>query len=246
MASENKYDDEHFFRNFELFAHKTRLEGDDSIRKRQLQLLPDLKGANALDLGCGNGWFSKEAFKRGAASIVGFDISTRMIARANEVNADERASFRVGDLETIDLPDTPTYDLCHSTFAFHYIVAMERLFQRIHKSLKPGGVMVFSVMHPVASSSREHDFKYDDDGPYWRMENYFTEGTRLSTVIEAATVFIQHRTLETYINTIINTGFRLDKIVEWTPTDQEIKDHPEVAIERIRPRFLYVKATKNV
>eukprot|EP01133_Synstelium_polycarpum_P018962 gene18962-22699_t len=167
-----------------------------------------------------------------------------MIARANEQNSDERVCFRVGDLETIELPETPTYELCHSTLAIHYVVSLERLLKEIHKSLKPGGVLVFTVMHPIATSSSDHKVMYDDKGPYWRVENYHNEGTRTTNFLGASTVNIQHRTTETYINTVIDTGFRLDRIIEWTPTDQEIKDHPDIADQRTRPRFLMVRASK--
>eukprot|EP01133_Synstelium_polycarpum_P018965 gene18965-22702_t len=209
-------------------------------------MLPDLKGAKVLDLGCGDGGhFVKEALSRGAVAVEGVDISGRMIARANVLNNDERVCFRVDDLETIEMPDTPTYDLCHSTLVIHYVVAMERLLKQIHKSLKPGGSLVFTAVHPIATSTTNYGFKCDEDGPFCRVENYHNEGTRLSNFVGEVPISIQHRTMETFINTVITSGFRLDKIVEWTPTDQEIEDHPYLAAERIRPRFLIIRASKN-
>jgi ubiquinone/menaquinone biosynthesis C-methylase UbiE len=52
-------------------------------------MLPaSLTGAKFLDLGCGFGWASRWARKRGAAEVLGVDLSENMLAKAREFPAD--------------------------------------------------------------------------------------------------------------------------------------------------------------
>eukprot|EP01133_Synstelium_polycarpum_P007318 gene7318-8518_t len=169
-----------------------------------------------------------------------------MIARAKELNSHDNISYRLDDLESFVLSADDSFDVVHSNLVIQYVVALERMFKEIYKSLKSGGSLLFTVQHPIATaSSIDHNFKSDQDGVFWRVSDYHIEGTHRSNYIGAATVDTQHYTMATYINTIIGCGFRLDRIVEWTPTDQEIIEHPDLAVERIRPRFLMIKALKN-
>jgi hypothetical protein len=54
----------------------------------------------------------------------------------------------------------------------------------------------------------------------------------------------QHRTIGTYLNLLIRCGFRIDHVEEWGPTAAQIAAHPEWAVERDRPPFLLVAATR--
>src|SRR5262245_55813919 len=54
----------------------------------QLAMCGDVRGLNVLDLGCGNGYFSR-ALARLGARVTGIDISPRMIAHAREQEAAE-------------------------------------------------------------------------------------------------------------------------------------------------------------
>ena len=55
----------------------------------------------------------------------------------------------------------------------------------------------------------------------------------------------QHRTVGTYLNLLIGAGFRLDHVEEWGPTREQIAAHPEWSVERDRPPFLLVAATRG-
>jgi len=48
------------------------------------QLLGEATGLNILDVACGEGIYTRKLKKRGAATILGVDVSTRMIELAQE------------------------------------------------------------------------------------------------------------------------------------------------------------------
>ena len=92
----------------------------------------------------------------------------------------------------------------------------------------PRGSFVFSAEHPL----------YTEPGP-----DYLDEGPRTTDWL-AEGVVRQHRTLATYVNLLIDTGFTLRRIEEWGPTRAEIAAHPEWKIDHRRPSFLPVSAQR--
>ncbi len=54
----------------------------------------------------------------------------------------------------------------------------------------------------------------------------------------------QHRTLGALVNTLIDAGFTLRRLIEWGPTDAQIATLPALAEERDRPMMLLVSARK--
>jgi 2-polyprenyl-3-methyl-5-hydroxy-6-metoxy-1,4-benzoquinol methylase len=80
--AQNIYDDEVFFKaNSHLERSLNGLEGAPEWPALRA-MLPELAGLRVLDLGCGFGWFSRWAAESGAASVLGIDLSERMLARA--------------------------------------------------------------------------------------------------------------------------------------------------------------------
>ena len=73
---------------------------------RQLQpLFPPLEGKAVLDLGCGYGWHCKYASEQGAASVLGLDLSERMVAEARQRCAAANIAYRVCGVEEYEYPD---------------------------------------------------------------------------------------------------------------------------------------------
>ena len=81
---ENKYDDNIFFQKYSQMSRSQQgLAGAgewETLRK----LLPDFKDKRVLDLGCGYGWHCIYAMEHGASSVVGVDISHKMLEVAKE------------------------------------------------------------------------------------------------------------------------------------------------------------------
>ena len=107
-----------------------------------------VRGAKALDFGCGTGRSTR--FLRGLGfDVAGIDISEPMLARARE--RDPRGEYRLvpdGDLGGLE---ADTYDLVLSAFTFDNIPTRERkvaLFRSLRRSLKPGGRIVSLVSSP--------------------------------------------------------------------------------------------------
>src|SRR5262245_53936637 len=68
-----------------------------------LQLIGDVKGKRVLDVGCGDGHYTRILRKAGAAEVVGIDISDRMIKLAREQEARQSLGieYRVEDARIV-------------------------------------------------------------------------------------------------------------------------------------------------
>ncbi len=175
----NVYDDKAFF---EAYAQMPRSR--DGLRAagewHQLQaLIPPLQGKAVLDLGCGYGWHSRYAAERGAGSVLGIDSSERMIREARRRSAAGSISYRVCALEEYEYPKD-TYDFVLSNLVLHYIADLDSIFQKVFRTLKPGGFFLFNIEHPVFTAGINEDWIYGQDGApsAWPVDNYFYPGER--------------------------------------------------------------------
>jgi SAM-dependent methyltransferase len=146
--AQNIYDNPDFFAGYSQLPWQMHgLDGAPewpSIRT----MLPDLAGKRVVDLGCGFGWASRWMRGQGAASVLGLDLSQKMIERAKAGTADAAIVYRIADLETLDLRET-AFDLAYSALTFHYIQDFGRLVRVIHKALVAGGHLIFTIEHPI-------------------------------------------------------------------------------------------------
>jgi hypothetical protein len=84
----------------------------------------------------------------------------------------------------------------------------------------------------------------DTGRKYWKLEDYQKEGLRSKPWFVDG-VEKQHRTMTTYINMLLGTGFELTNFNEWCPTVKELDDCPEWETELVRPMFLLIGAVKE-
>ena len=54
-----------------------------------------------------------------------------------------------------------------------------------------------------------------------------------------------HRTVGTYVNTLIDSGFTIAKLCEPQPTQELLDKHPEWQNETRRPMLLLIAAVKH-
>lgn len=241
---ENKYDDDIFFKKYsEMNRSKEGLNGAGEWSELQ-KVLPDFKGKRVLDLGCGYGWHCLYAAQNGAKSVLGIDISEKMLAAAEEKNSHERISYRCCAMEDLDFANQ-TFDVVISSLAFHYVKDFGGLAEKISRWIAPGGDFVFSVEHPVFTSYGTQDWYYDAEGNilHFPVDRYYYEGKR-DAVFLGEHVTKYHRTLTTYLNTLLNHGFVLRHIIEPQPPE-DMLDLPGMKDEMRRPMMLIVAAQKT-
>jgi len=120
-------------------------------------LAGDVKGLAVLDLPCGDGTYSRALARRGAASVLGIDLSSAMVARAQQIERETPLgiSYRVGDAG--DLGVVGAFDLVVASYLFNYAQTRAQLLvfaRAIHANLKPGGRLVGMNDNPRTSLDR--------------------------------------------------------------------------------------------
>jgi len=241
---QNKYDDPAFFQKYSQLKRSVKgLKGAGEWQTFK-RMLPEFKGKRVLDLGCGYGWHSQYAFETGAKSVVGVDISQKMIEVAREKTSD-KIEYVCKPIEDLDFPKN-SFDVIISSLTFHYIKSFDEIVDRVSIWLVKGGDFVFSVEHPVYTSNSGKDFVRDSEGKalYFPVNNYYSEGKR-DTNFLGEQVIKYHRTLTTYLNKLIKSGFEIIGIEEPQPSEEFLKTDENMRDELRRPLFLIVSSKKK-
>ena len=102
-----------------------------------LKLPDDLAGKTVLDIGCNEGYFVREALRRGATRAVGIDMSPDLIAKA-------KARVPEGEFHTMSWWDfgTEKFDYILFLSAIHYESKQRKLLTKLSYNLNPGGTLV--------------------------------------------------------------------------------------------------------
>ncbi|MFL5886965.1 MAG: class I SAM-dependent methyltransferase [Thermoleophilaceae bacterium] len=103
-----------------------------------LDRLPLQGDERVLDAGCGSGRVTAKLLERlPRGHVVAVDASPSMVEQAREALDPARTTAFAVDLLELEL-DEPV-DAVISTAVFHWILDHDRLFERLHTALKPGG-----------------------------------------------------------------------------------------------------------
>ena len=108
-------------------------------------LLGDIAGKSILDLGCGEGFYPRKFKQKGAATVVGVDISEKMIELARQEEAREPLGIEYIVRDVLELGKIGSFDLVVASYLLNYAQTKEQLLQMcqtIYANLKPGGRFV--------------------------------------------------------------------------------------------------------
>lgn len=239
----NTYDNESFFQDYaQMPRSRQGLAGAGEWRQLE-PLFPALQGAAVLDLGCGYGWHCQYAAEQGAAEVLGIDASERMIAEAQRRCAHPRVRYQVQGLGDYDYPPEK-YDLVLSNLTLHYVADLEAVYRQVYRTLKPGGVFLFNIEHPVFTAGVNQSWVVDLEGKilHWPVDRYFCPGERVTSFLGHA-VRKQHHTLTQILMGLLETGFCLEAVEEAQPPAAML-DQPGMADELRRPMMLLVRGRK--
>lgn len=207
------------------------LLSDYSARPFVLDLCEPLQDMDVLDIGCGEGYVSRQIKKRGARTILGVDISEKMIdgaQREQDREPLEGVEFRATDVREFDKSTGNEYDLVVATFLFNYLSYedTQATMEMVYHVLKPGGQFVFSVPHPLLPYLKEeaYPFYFKASGGYFSSRNELFPGEIWRRDDVAVNVQCVHKTVSDYFKGLSAAGFTLmPQVHELHITEEHIK-----------------------
>src|SRR2546421_301383 len=120
---------------------------DDPVTAALLAAAGPVDGLDVLDVACGHGRISRELARRGGR-VVGLDLSGRLLARAEEVEAAAPLGVRYVHADAADPGDwldAAGYDVATCCFGLSDIDDLDGALATVARALRPGGRPVSGV-----------------------------------------------------------------------------------------------------
>lgn len=140
-----------FYENFEKIRSEEINFNDIIETPIILGMIPELYEKKVLDIGCGMGQHALQYSKKGALSVLGIDISEKMLAYARKNNGASNIEYRRLAFEDLNDLDEK-FDVITSSLAFDYVENFGRLMKQIYSHLNENGKCVFSMLHPISTA----------------------------------------------------------------------------------------------
>lgn len=199
-----------------------------------LGLLADVAGKDVLDVGCGEGRFSRMLASMGAR-VVGIDPTESLVASARGRGGGPR--YEVCRAEKLPFPDC-TFDYVVCYLVLIDIKDFRRAIAEIARVLKPGGQIVVSNLTSFTTASGTGWFR-DSAGRklHFPVDDYNQER---GDVVRWRSIEVVnwHRPLSAYMKAFLGQGLRLLYFDEPVPSEEAVRERPDL-IDIVRvPGFL--------
>lgn len=170
------------------------VEGYDAARKREFsrfvtypsfrKLVGNIRGQDALDIGCGAGFSTRILKELGAIKLIGLDITSEQIALAKKYESTSPLGieYYVADISRADLSRFGKFDLITSVHCINHCT-LEELAQAIKHvscSMKPTGRFVGIMTSPDLTAKG-----YDNYGIKYSFPQGFGDTKPVHAVISA-------------------------------------------------------------
>jgi len=228
--------------NFARYMERRQAEenANDTLEKPVFcELLGNVAGQRILDVGCGDARYGRELLELGCSAYLGLEGSGNMVSAAQKSLEGVNGEVVRAWMEDWKYPHE-AFDRVISRLALHYVEDLDRLLQNLYQTLKPDGRLIFSVEHPVITSTLQPSGIRTS----WVVDHYFTEGYREQQWM-GGTVYKYHRSIETYFLALQKAGFVVEQLRESKPVRTHFRQE-ETYERRLRiPLFLFLSARKK-
>lgn len=224
-----------------------------------LTMLPPIAGLVGLDVACGEGGNTRQLARLGAR-MHAIDIAPTFVRHAQALEEADRLGIVYQLADGMDLPFAEaSFDFVTSFMALMDLPDQARVLQEIHRVLRPGGFLQFSILHPCFMPAhrkvlREPDGRvraieiagYFDviDGrvdTFW-FDNSPADERKVAAPFRAPRF---HRTLSQWVAMICRVGLVIEQLGEPCASAELAAAEPALADTRVAPLFLHVRARKT-
>jgi ubiquinone/menaquinone biosynthesis C-methylase UbiE len=183
-----------------------------------LAMLAPQNGERILDLGCGQGVFSR-AISASGAQVTGVDAAPTLIEKARTYRS--RTPIRYFDRDAANLAGIGEFDAASAILCLQNMEHLEKVCTSVAGVLKPGARMLWVLNHPAFRIPKQTSWEFakDHSAQYRRVDAY---SSTLSIPIlmhpgkansESTTSF--HRSLESLSQAGFAAGMTLTGLSEW-------------------------------
>lgn len=220
---------------------------EELILPSLLDLVGKVSGQRVADVACGQGIVSRRLAQRGAI-VTGIDLSQELLKLARRYEEEQQLGVQYlrDNAQALTKLDDASFDGAVCSMALMDIPDLPAIFRAVHRILAPGGWFAFCITHPCFEPPHAQwlDMGTEGKGISRQVQGYFKEGYWQSKnpLGVRFRVGAYHRTLSTYINTLLDAGFQLECLAEPQATGElatRVPGFAEVAA------VLLVKATRK-
>ncbi|TWD83717.1 methyltransferase family protein [Kribbella amoyensis] len=184
----------------------------EGVDEEHARLLGSTRGRRVLEVGCGAAQCSRWLSKQGA-DVVAFDISPEQLRIGKDLDRRTGTSVRTVAADAVAIPfRDAAFDIVCSAFgALPFVADAEAALTEIARVLKPQGLLVFSVTHPIRWSLPDDptpaglriNHSYFDRTPYVEVDDH-----------DVPVYAEHHRTLGDWVRALTGAGFVVDDLLE--------------------------------
>ena len=218
------------------------------IMPNMLQFMGDVKGKRVLDLGCGEGGYSRELSNRGAL-LVSVDCSGKAIEYASSLAKKENLPIEHFVRNSNDLfgIESDQFDIVLCSMMLMDCEDFEGTMREVVRVLKPNGRVFASVLHPCFDGNHETGIGRQGTGIDRQVVvmNYF-EPKEWTAPLWKGTIPViwRHRTMEEYVKTFLKVGLTIVDLNEPRASEEQAKISVAMAWLKKIPLYLYWELKK--
>ena len=200
-----------------------------------LDALGDVSGCRVVDIGCGEGRFSRLLSGLGA-QVTGVDLTEPFVERARSLSVGGE-TYVVGDAEDLADLESESYDLAVSYIVLVDLLDYRRSIEAAYRVLRPDGRFVICNVHPMRTSVPYGWINQGGRKLFYALDNYTDEGPREFSWWGRSFINM-HRTLSSYVSAFLDAGFVLERLDEPVPSEEQLAVNPTFDDEYRAPNFI--------
>jgi ubiquinone/menaquinone biosynthesis C-methylase UbiE len=209
-----------------------------------LELLGDVRGLRILDVGCGEGGYTRQLAARGA-KVVGVDGSSELVAVATQraAQAGQEIEYVCANASSLEPVPSDSFDSALASMVLMDVEDYQGAVDQLWRVLLPGGALLMSISHPCFSAPTSEWVRTESGEPrYFAVDRYFDRTTwdDFITPKFRRPVLRRHQPLQDFVQPLLKRGFLLRDFREPSATAEHVRQSERLRRLTRIPYFLFM------